>query len=355
MFLEQEIFHNSVQRWLIALIVCLFSFIFLKIVLGLIYRRFKRFSQKTETYLDDILADLLSRIKLFFLFILSLYIASYLLELPPSTTGLINKLVVVVILIQAAIWGNSLISVLINRFKKQKMQVDAAIVTTFSAIGIIGKIILWSVVFLLILDNLGINITALVAGLGIGGIAIALAVQNLLSDLLASFSIVFDKPFVIGDFIIIDSHMGTVEHIGLKTTRVRSLSGEQLIFANNDLLQSRIRNFKRMRERRVVFTIGITYETSADKLEKVPGIMQEIITAQTGTRFDRAHFKEFGDFALLFEVVYWILQPDYNVYMDTQQKINFQIMDRFHKEQIDFAYPTQTVIVAGQSTTQDKN
>jgi len=206
-------------------------------------------------------------------------------------------------------------------------------------------LILWSVIVLMALENVGIDITALVAGLGVGGIAVALAVQNILGDLFASLSIVLDKPFVIGDFIIIGDYMGTVEHIGLKTTRIRSLSGEQLVFANNDLLQSRIRNFKRMYERRVVFNLGVVYQTPHEKLQKIPQIVREIIEQQHPVRFDRAHFKSFGDFSLNFEVVYWVQNPDYTVYMDIQQAINLEIYRRFAEEGIEFAYPTQSIFV----------
>ena len=201
------------------------------------------------------------------------------------------------------------------------------------------------IILLIALDNLGVNVSALIAGLGVGGIAVALAVQNILGDLFASFSIVLDKPFVIGDFIIVDNFMGTIEHIGLKTTRVRSLSGEQLIFSNSDLLKTRIRNFKRMYERRVVFSIGVVYQTSHEKLTKIPPIIKKIIENQEQTRFDRAHFKEYGSYALNFEIVYWIENPDYNIYMDIQQTINLEIFQQFKREDIEFAYPSQSIFI----------
>jgi small-conductance mechanosensitive channel len=200
---------------------------------------------------------------------------------------------------------------------------------------------------LLALDNMGVNITGLVAGLGIGGIAVALALQNILGDLFASLSIILDKPFVIGDFIVVDQLMGTVEHVGLKTTRIRSLSGEQVIFSNAGLLQSRIRNFKRMAERRVVFTVGVTYQTPYEKLARISALLREAVELQQGVRFDRAHFKEYGDFALVYEIVYFVTSPDYNKYMDIQQAINFEIYRRFQQEGLEFAYPTQTLFVQG--------
>ena len=201
-------------------------------------------------------------------------------------------------------------------------------------------------IFILIaLDNIGVNITTLIAGLGISGIAVALAVQNILGDLFASFSIVLDKPFVIGDFIIVDDYLGTVEHVGLKTTKIRSLSGEQLVFSNADLLKSRIRNYKRMNERRDVFTIGVLYQTPHEILSQIPKMICKIIENQAQVRFDRAHFKEYGDYSLKFEVVYWIQNPDYNVYMDTQQSINLDIFKHFKEAGVEFAYPTQTLLL----------
>jgi small-conductance mechanosensitive channel len=225
------------------------------------------------------------------------------------------------------------------------LETDPASVTTVSALGFVGKLVLWLVILLLALDNLGVDITGLIAGLGIGGIAIALAVQNILGDLFASLSIVLDKPFVIGDFIIVDNYLGTMEYIGLKTTRLKSLSGEQLVFSNSDLLTSGIRNFKRMYERRVVFTIEVVYQTPVEKLAAIPKMIREIIEKQEHTRFDRAHFKEYGPSSLDYEIVYYVRKPEYNVYMDIQQAINLEIFRRFEQEGIEFAYPTQTLFI----------
>jgi len=225
---------------------------------------------------------------------------------------------------------------------------DPSSVATVNAIAFLARLVLWSVALLLVLDNLGFNVTALVAGLGVGGIAIALAVQNILGDLFASLSIVLDKPFAVGDFLIVGEFMGSVEHVGLKTTRLRSLSGEQLIFSNNDLLGSRIRNYGRMYERRVVFKIGVTYQTPRDKLSRIPGIIRQVIEAQENVRFDRSHFQAYGAFSLDFETVFYVTKPDYNVYMDIQQAINLGIHEQFETEGIEFAYPTQTLFVERQ-------
>lgn len=229
----------------------------------------------------------------------------------------------------------------VARFRKRKLGSNAGAVTTLTSVGFVLRMFIWILLLLNGLDNLGINITTLIAGLGISGIAVALAIQNILGDLFASFSIVLDKPFVIDDFIVIDDYMGTVEHVGLKTTRLRSLSGEQLIFSNTDLLKSRIRNYKRMVDRRVVFTLGVVYQTAYEKLQKIPDMIKQAIEANSLARFDRAHFKSYGDYALVFEVVYWIQSPDYTVYMDIQQAVNLDIFKQFADAGIEFAYPTQ--------------
>lgn len=344
-FLEGIYYGNTVRSWLFALLVMATVMVILRILTRVILRRLSAFAERTKTDLDDLVADLLGRTKFFFLLILSLYAATLVLTLPPVATRVIRTVAVIALLIQAAIWGSGFISFWLARHMKRKLVEDAASATTMSAIGFVGKLVLWSVILLLALDNLGVDITTLVAGLGIGGIAVALAVQNVLGDLFASLSIVLDKPFVIGDFIIVGDLMGTVEKIGLKTTRVRSLSGEQLVFSNNDLLQSRIRNYKRMFERRIVFHFGVTYQTPPEKLAVIPEMVREIIEAQEQTRFDRAHFKEYGDFSLNFEVVYYVKKPDYSIYMDIQQAINLAIYRRFQEEGIEFAYPTQTLYI----------
>lgn len=345
MSLDQQFLNNSILEWLIALGLAVIVFIGLKIVKSLLQHKLAQLAKKTKTDIDDLVVTVLKRTKFFFPLVLALFSASHLLNLPKMIAGIFYTLFIMTLLLQGGIWGVGIISFITDRYKREKLAADAASVTTFSALGFLGKIVLWSAILLLALDNLGFNITTLVAGLGISGIAIALAVQSILGDLFASLSIVLDKPFVLGDFIIVDNHLGSVEHIGLKTTRIRSLSGEQLIFSNNDLLQSRIRNFKRMAKRRRIFMLGVTYQTPAEKLEKIPGMIKEMIEAQELTSFDRAHFKDFGDFSLNFEVVYWISSPDYNQYMDTQQAINLLIYNRFAEEGIEFAYPTQTLFM----------
>ena len=338
--------NNTVETWLYFLGILIVSFILLRYAIRILHRKLSKLSEKTKTDLDDLVAGLIGKVNTGLLLLISVYFGSIILELPVSIGTLLNKFVIVGLLAQAAMLGNSLIQYWVERYKKKKLAEDAASVTTFTALGFLLRLVLWSVIALLILDNLGIDITTLVAGLGITGIAVALAVQNILGDLFASLSIVLDKPFVIGDFIIIDNYLGSVEHIGLKTTRLRSISGEQLVMSNSDLLNSRIRNFKRMYERRVLFSLGVTYQTPLEKLQLIPSMIKEIIVKQEHARFDRAHFKEYGDFSLNFEIVYWVQKPEYITYMNTQQAINIEIFKQFEEQGIEFAYPTQTLFMA---------
>jgi small-conductance mechanosensitive channel len=273
----------------------------------------------------------------------ALFVFGEIAPLPARLERIVEALVTITLWLQVAVWANRGISEWLRHQVRAKRSDDAASVATMAVLGFVGRLGAWSLVGLLILSNLGFDITALVASLGIGGIAVALAVQNVLGDVFASLSIVLDKPFVVGDFIIVDQVLGTVEYIGLKTTRLRSLSGEQIILANSDLLNSRIRNYKRMAERRVVFSFGIVYQTAPAKLQRIPQIARQCIEELDGTRFDRAHFQSFGDSALVFEVVYFVLNADYNAYMDIQQAVNLGIVRAFATEGIVFAYPTRTL------------
>jgi small-conductance mechanosensitive channel len=343
--LERTFYGNTLKTWTIALSVALASFVILSIFKKVIYRQFRARAERTTADIDDFIADLIGRIEFFFLLMIAVFLGSGFLSLPSTVRTVINKLMVIALLFQGAIWGNGLFDCWRERSRKQKKEEDAASLTTYEALGFLVRVVLWSIVLLLVLDNLGVNITALVAGLGVGGIAVALALQNILGDLFAHISIILDKPFVLGDFIIVDNHLGTVEHIGIKTTRLRSLSGKQIVFANSDLLKSRIKNYKQMEERRAVFSLGVTYQTPAEKLAAIPGMIREAIEAQDLTRFDRSNLKEFGNFSLNFENVYYIQTPDYNKYMNIQEAINLAILRRFEEEGIEFAYPTQTIIM----------
>lgn len=346
-FLERTIGENTLGRWLLALGVFALTFFGLKLATWGIRRRLTARYERTKNEFVRLVADLARRTHLFFLLMVAIYAGSLVVRLPLAASPVIGTVVVLAFLIQVASWGGRVITYWVNRAVKRKLEEegDAAAATTLNAVAFLGKIALWALVLLLALENVGIDVTALVTGLGIAGVAVALALQNILGDLFASISIVVDKPFLVGDFIVVGEFLGTVERIGLKTTRVRSLTGEQLVFSNAELLRQPIRNYKRMFQRRVMFSFGVLYETPCEKLAAIPRIVREIIEAQPNTQFDRAHFKEYGDFALKFEVVYYVLVPDYNVYMDIQQAINLELYRRFREEGIGFAYPTQMVYV----------
>lgn len=344
-FLDKTYYGNSLKAWAVALAVALLSFIILSVLKIIFRKKMTALASRTKTDLDDFIAETVLRIRGFFLLAISIFIASRFIILSSSAREIIQKLVIIVFLLQVAIWGNGLIECWKDRSRRLKKDMDASSLTTYSAIAFVLRLVLWTIVILLALDNLGVNVTALVTGLGIGGVAVALALQNILGDLFASVSILLDKPFVVGDFIILDNLMGSVEHVGLKTTRVRSLMGEQLIFSNADLIKSRIKNYGRMQERRVIFSIGVTYDTQPEKLALIPEIIREIIAGQAQTRFDRSHFKAFGDFALLFETSYFVASPDYNTFMNIQQAVNLTLVRRFKDEGIEFAYPTQTIVL----------
>lgn len=343
-FQSIEFAGNTLYDWASALIITLILFLVLRLAFGILCRRLGSISQKTETQADDILAAGLQGTKSYCLAMIALWGGAQWLEWG-SWAGRLNFLLFVAIVLQLAIWVNRMVSAYIHNYSESRKEANPGGVSIIQSLSFLFRLLIWSVALLLVVDNLGYDVTALVAGLGISGIAIALAVQNILGDLFASLSIVLDKPFVIGDFIIVGDLMGVVERVGLKTTRVRSLSGEQLIFSNSDLLNSRLRNFKRMEERRVPFTFGVLYQTTPEQLEGIPAMISEIIAGIENTRFDRAHFKGFGSSSYDFEVVYYVHTPDYNVYMDTQQLINLAICRGFAERGIEFAYPTRTLYV----------
>lgn len=336
---------NTLRTWLLAAAVAITVYAGLYALRTLVIRNIVGLAKRTANAVDDIVADALRRTKFFFLLFVSLYAGSRILVLPETAETALRFIGVIVVSLQAALWGNALISSWITRQMQKRLEEDPASATTINALGFMARLTFYAILILLALSNLGIQITPLLAGLGVGGIAVALAVQNILGDLFASLSIVLDRPFALGDFIIVGDLMGTVEYIGLKTTRVRSLSGEQLVFANSDLLSARIRNFKRMYERRVAFTLGVTYQTPRTLLERIPQLIRAAVAAQERARFDRAHFSGYGDFSLNFETVYYVLDPDYNVHMDVQQAIYLSIHEQFERAGIEFAYPTQTLFL----------
>ncbi|MGB5374009.1 MAG: mechanosensitive ion channel family protein [Polyangiales bacterium] len=342
--LTDTFYGNEVRSWLIALAVAAGVLMALWLVEQVFVVRMQRIAKKTQTMIDDIIIGSLRKTKLLFLLVVAVFAGSLSLDLEPDVRSILWSGLMIAAFIQVGVWVSTGLQIWLEHYRK--VEEDGANRTTMNALSFVGRLILWVTVFLLVIDNLGVDVTALVAGMGIGGIAIALAVQNILGDLFASLSIVLDKPFVNGDFIAVGDMAGSVEHVGIKTTRIRSISGEQLVFSNSDLLQSRVRNFGRMEQRRVVFSLGVTYQTPAEKLERIPSLIRVAIETQESVRFDRSHFASYGDSALNFETVYYVESSDYTQHMDILQAVNLRIYRAFEDEGIEFAYPTQTLFVA---------
>ncbi len=340
--LEQSFLNNTLLKWLLALAIAVFGTLALYIISKILARSFRALAKIIPANLAEVVADTVSRTKLIILAIISIYAGSRVLVLPAALANLLRYLAIIMGGVQVGIWASFLTAKLVTHSITRRGE-EAELVSAAGVVTLLARVVVWSAVLLLILDNLGFKITTLVAGLGIGGIAIAMAAQNILSDLFASLSILLDKPFRVGEFVIVGDMLGVVEHIGLKTSRIRSLSGEELVFSNSDLLSSRIRNYKTLQERRIVFTIGVEYGTPYEKVKRIPQMIREIIESIELTRFDRSHFASYGDFSLNFETVYYVLVPDYAKYMDIQQEINLRIFKQFEEEEIVFAFPTRTI------------
>ncbi|MDB5477589.1 MAG: MscS Mechanosensitive ion channel, partial [Alphaproteobacteria bacterium] len=280
-----------------------------------------------------------------FLMAIAFHLAYPTLELKPAYDRYENTIFWILLGLQVFLWANIVIDFFIQRIIQEKTTTENyhQFLLTSGPVRIIIQILTAIIVIIIVLDMLGVNVTGLLAGLGVGGIALALAVQNILKDLLSALSIALDKPFVEGDFIVIGDKMGTVERVGLQTTRLRALSGEQLVINNGDILSSRVQNYKRMQNRRLEVRFTLVYQTPKHLVEKVPGIIKEVITPIPKTTVERTHFKDFGESGLIFEYVYWVIDPDFNLYMDIQQQINLALMERFEAEGIGFATPMRTI------------
>jgi len=335
---------NTVKRYLIGLAVFIVALFILKLFEEVGKRKIKKIINREDLRIDDLVKKIIDCLGWPLYIILALYFSLQFLEL--GNIG--EKTSYYVVLITVAFYiGFALQRVLDfgldkigRRMTREEDNFDPSLLKVLSKII---KGVLWVGIVLIILQNMGYNVSALLAGIGIGGVAIALALQSILGDIFASFSIYFDRPFQTGDFIIVGDDMGTVKKIGIKTTRLQALEGEELVISNKELTSARVHNYKRMEKRRIVFKLGVEYETPAEKLRKIPGIVKEIIDSIEIAELDRAHFKNFGDFSLNYEIVYYLASNDYNEYMNTQQKINLMIKERFEKEKIGMAFPTQTI------------
>jgi len=347
-FLNQTYLGNSLYQYFICIGSMTIGFIFLKICQVVIVARLKKLAEKTKTSFDDFLVSIIKIIIFPSAYLIVLYFSVKALDFGEFFVKLINVSVVAL----ATFYVTRFVILLIDYFfdvylRRQEGQYSVA--KSLAGIIRVTKMIIWVLAVCFYLDNLGFEISAVIAGLGIGGIAVALAAQALLGDLFSYFSILFDRPFELGDFVIVGDYLGTVERIGIKTTRISSLGGEQLIFSNSDLTNSRVRNYKRMQKRRIVFQFGVTYQTTGEQCKEIPQIVKNIIACVEHADIDRVHFLKFGDSSLIYEVVYYVDSGDYNLYMDCQQEINFQIKTELEKRTIEFAYPTQTLYVSKMS------
>ena len=340
--MDSQFLGNTVRDYLISAAAFFGVLTGLPIGKALVLRHLRALSERTANDFDDLLHDLLGRIVGPFVYLFTaLYLGTLLLTLPESLGGLLQGLFVIFLTIKGAQVLQGITAYGIRKWAEQTAKEDPTSAAMLKNMTWVVRLLIWAATLLFIFDNLGVNITAFVASLGIGGVAVALAAQSVLGDAFSSFAIFMDKPFQVGDFIIVGDLLGTVEHVGFKTTRIRSLGGEQLIFSNSDLTSSRIKNYKRMRERRIVFSVGVVYQTPVETVKAISPMIKRVVEEHEHARFDRAHFKSFGDFALIYEVVFYVLRPDYNTYMDVQQSINVRLIEEFQQAGIEFAYPTQ--------------
>ena len=335
---------NSLADWFIAAIVAIAVWLSLSLVRRLFTARSKRYSTDQRSAPIRLLFYLAGNTKQFFFLALALDAGQESLVFPPRLQHMISNTVLMLMLLQVGLWAGRTVRFYLE-LKELERGPDRLFAGSLDIINFVARMLIWSLLILVALDNLGVNITALLAGLGVGGVAVALALQNILGDLFASLSIALDKPFSVGDRLEIDAYAGSVEHIGIKTTRLRSDSGEQIILSNADILKSRVRNYGRMPEQRVLATLRVAYATPSETLAGIPKLLEGIVREQSNARFDRCHLKTLGESSLLFELSYFAQQPKLNPMMDLQQIVNFRIVDEFRQRGIEFAYPVQRVVL----------
>jgi small-conductance mechanosensitive channel len=341
--LNQQVYGASVMRWLVAVATLAGVFAALAGLRQLLIRHVGKLAARSTTHIDDLAVELIQRTRLYFLLLLAVYAATRVVGIPSEASRVLKGIAIVLVLLQVGRWGNGLIAFFVQRYARLRAAQDSGARATIQAIGYGGQFVLWTVLLITALQNFGIDVTALVTGLGIGGIAIALAVQNILGDLFAALAIVLDKPFVVGDAIQVDNISGHIEHVGLKTTRIRALGGEQIIISNADLLKSRLRNYKRMEQRRAVFTMDLAFDTPPEKVAVLPSLVRKTIEAQPLAKFERCHWLTTEPTGIRLETVYFVLDPDYDKFADIQHAINLELLRRMRTDRIEFGYVTRTM------------
>lgn len=342
-YLAYPVGANTLKEYCLALLLFLALFLTFKLFKRVVVKKLHNMAAKSENDFDDEIVKVIEDISPFFYYVLALYFPLKMLATSDAFDRGVEVVFIVVVVYQLVRFAQEFVSYLLELWASKNDEKGMSARTTFQGLRVVVSIVVWSIGILLVLSNLGVNITSLVASLGIGGIAIALALQNILGDMFSSFSIYFDKPFVVGDYIVVGENDGTVKKIGLKTTRLETLQGEELVISNKELTTARVQNFKKLKTRRVVFGLGVVYDTSSAKLKMINELVEEVIKGVKGVEFNRSHFKTFGDFSLQFEIVYYVLSNEFVEYMNKQQEVNFGIRDAFEKEKIEIAFPTQTI------------
>lgn len=340
-FITTELWGNTVSDYLIAFGILVVSLFVIQLIKKLVLSRLKSAGETDGILSYKFLIKGVTSFVTPLLYLGSFYLAMQYIETSETADNVITTIYLLVAVYIIIKFAQAVIEFIVTQYShkagneedvKRFRPLLGFINFTFYIIGI-----------LFILDNLGFQISTIVAGLGIGGIAIALAAQAILGDLFSYFVIYFDRPFELGDFVLFDDKLGVVENIGIKSTRIRTLRGELLVTSNSNLTSARLHNFKKMERRRIVFNLGVTYQTKSEQLEEIPKIIKKIIDDADGATFDRSHFFNYGDFSLNFESVYYVETNDYNKYMDVQQEINLKIYKEFEERGIEFAYPTRTI------------
>jgi small-conductance mechanosensitive channel len=334
-------YNNTLNEYIWALLLFIIIVFAFKIIKTRVWVRLEKLSKLSKTNLDDKIVEMLQSIKAPFYIVLSFWIVSRTLVLNSVVIDVINTLFIIMIFHQVT----KLLQLLLKFWVNKSVDNESQRKNILSLLSISMKIVVWVFGVLLILSNLGVNVSSLIAGLGIGGVAVALAAQAVLGDIFSSITIYFDKPFEAGDFIILEdgTTMGVVEKIGFKTTRIKAIGGEEVVVSNSKLTSQKIHNYKKMEKRRVVVNFGVVYGTSQDKMKHIPEIVKNIVDGISDIDFDRVHFKKFADSSLMFELVYFVSTADYYAYMDQNQQLHLQIKEQFEKENIEMAFPTQTI------------
>lgn len=342
--LDQVYYDNTVRDYLIALSVIVGGILLVLAFKKLIIKRLQAWATKTPGTWDDFIIHSLARFGIPIVEWIIVYWGVHLLDLSDETERAIRIATSIIVTYFALRLVSSVVMLLLESGVRRREHGEEKI-KQLGGLMMVINVVIWFLGLVFLLSNWGVQVTPIIAGLGIGGIAVALAAQNILGDLFSYFVIFFDRPFEAGDFIIVDDKMGSIEYVGIKTTQIRALGGEQIIIGNSNLTNSRIHNYKRMARRRVVFGLDVEYGTPYEKLKRIPEMLKSIVLEHQLVTFDRAHFAAYKDWSLRFEVVYYVLSADFNVYMDTQQSINLKIYEAFENEKISFAFPTQTMVV----------